>query len=240
MDKRLEKWRMTEEESALLGAAAAFLSFSDCKLILHSPMWCASITERKAAERCPSCAGRIFSTFEEEKNLVFGGRDKLIAAVRDAGLCENDHLLGVALQCGPALVGDDIEGICHTVTDVPIAVSDASGFSGEFSKGWANAMIAALKAANTKALDKIPGLVNLIGVSIFEREENDRLKGVFEKLEAEGMKINCVLGAANSQWSDLANWRRAEKNIVLHSRGQEVAKWLENAWQEPWLVMNSE
>ncbi|MCI5836482.1 MAG: nitrogenase component 1 [Veillonellaceae bacterium] len=234
MDKSLSRWRMAEDDAALLGAAAAFLSFEDCKLVLHSPMWCASITARELVSSYPASAGRIFSTFVTEKDLLFGSENKLVAAVKDANLCADDHLLGVAVNCAPALVGDDVEGICRSVTDTPVAVADASGFSGEFDAGWASAMLAALKKQRIPPREKVPNSVNLIGVAASDQEEMAMCEKVRTELEAAGIRVNYILGAAGTRWQDLVHWRQAMKNIVLSPRGEVIAARMLAAWGEPW------
>lgn len=69
---------------------------------------------------------------------------------------------GVAVNCGPALMGDDIEGICQSVMDIPVCVSDASGFNGDADRGWSDAMISLLRKVPHFSEKKQAGKVNVI------------------------------------------------------------------------------
>lgn len=80
---KLERWRVCQEETAIAGAAAAFLSISDLGLILDSPMWCSALTARRIAESEPLWARRMYSTLIEENDLVFGAKKKLLQVAQD-------------------------------------------------------------------------------------------------------------------------------------------------------------
>ena len=71
----LAKWRPAEALPAITGAAAAFLSIAGAKVILHSPMWCAAITEMRLEAVGMPCDG-LFSSFVEEDDSSSAGRKR--------------------------------------------------------------------------------------------------------------------------------------------------------------------
>ena len=137
----LAKWRPAEALPAITGAAAAFLSIVGAKVILHSPMWCAAITEMRLEAAGVPCEG-LFSTFVEEDDLFFGGEEALREEHLEAQMARGDALLWIAVNCAPALIGDDVRGVAVAFADgVPVAVAEAGGFTGEFEDGYAKAFL---------------------------------------------------------------------------------------------------
>lgn len=220
---KLDRWRVCKEETALAGAAAAFLSISDLGLVLDSPMWCSALTSRRIAEYEPLWARRMYSTLTEENDLVFGAKKKLLQVVQDMQQEADYAVMGVAVNCGPALMGDDIEGICRSVTDVPVCVSDASGFTGDGNQGWADAMISLLRKVS-RFSEKKGGAVNVLGQCVFD---------------AGGAGVENVLfipGCQPMKYEELARLSEAEMNLVVHPRGLAVARWLQEHAHVPYSI----
>ena len=165
---KLDRWLVCKEETAMAGAAAAFLSISDLGLVLDSPMWCSALTARRIAECEPLWARRMYSTLIEENDLVFGAKKKLLQVAQDMRQEADYAVMGVAVNCGPALMGDDIEGICQSVMDIPVCVSDASGFNGDADRGWSDAMISLLCKVPHFSAKKQAGKINVIGPCILD------------------------------------------------------------------------
>lgn len=84
---KLDRWNVCKEETALVGAASAFLSISDLGLILDSPLWCSALTYRKILEYYPLWNKRIYSTLIEENDLVFGTKKTFRSCTRYAARC---------------------------------------------------------------------------------------------------------------------------------------------------------
>lgn len=213
---KLDRWRVCKEETAMARAAAAFLSISDLGLILDSPMWCSALTSRRIAECEPLWARRMYSTLIEENDLVFGAKKKLLQAAQDMRQEADYAVMGVAVNCGPALMGDDIEGICRSVTGVPVCVSDASGFAGDADRGWSDAMISLLSKVPRFSEKKQAGKVNVIGQCILDPASDESWENVL-----------FVPGCQPMKYEELARLSEAEMNLVVHPRGLAVARWLQ-------------
>lgn len=220
---KLDRWRVCKEETAMAGAAAAFLSISDLGLVLDSPMWCSALTSRRIAEYEPLWTRRMYSTLTEENDLVFGAKKKLLQVVQDMQQEADYAVMGVAVNCGPALMGDDVEGICQTVTSLPVCVSDASGFAGDADQGWSDAMISLLSKVS-RFSEKKGGAVNILGQCVFDVGAADVENVLF------------IPGCQPMKYEELARLSEAEMNLVVHPRGLAVARWLQEHTHVPYRI----
>ena len=233
---RLAKWRPAENLPAITGAAAAFLSVAGAKVVLHSPMWCAAITEMRLEAWGIPCEW-LFSTFVEENDLFFGGEEALRQTLLEARVAKGDALLGVAVNCAPALIGDDVRGICTAFAPgVPVAVAEAGGFTGEFDDGYGKAFLAVLEALSPKMRPRAVRAVNLIGVSPMEENAAEKLTEIKRQLFRRGIEVHLTFGAPGTTVESIREAGRAALNVVLHEgRGQGIAAWLKEHLGQPLL-----
>ena len=230
--ERLYKWRVSKDETEMTGAAAVLLSISDLGLILHSPLWCSALTSRKIARYQPSWNQRLYSTFVEEEDLVFGSKKKLEAALQKIKQNDPCSLIGVAVNCAPALVGDDIEGICNSVIHRPVVVVDAGGFSGEADQGWSDGMLGLLKKVSSFSDKRYVDTINLIGGAIYDASSQGRIAQ--QKIKNPDMQCR-IPGYEEMRFAELSRLSEASLNIVLHPRGLEIARWMKNNCDQPYV-----
>ena len=233
----LAKWRPAEALPAITGAAAAFLSVAGAKVILHSPMWCAAITEMRLEAVGIPCAG-LFSTFVEEDDLFFGGEEALREALLEAQVARGDALLGVAVNCAPALIGDDVRGVAAAFADgVPVAVSEAGGFTGEFDDGYEKAFLAVLETLSLSRMDKKPNTVNLIGFSAVDHNAIGTLQELKRLFSLARIKTNLVLGEPETSLESIRQAGCARLNVIVHeTRGGEIARFLKARLGQPFIT----
>ena len=233
----LAKWRPAEALPAITGAAAAFLSVAGAKVILHSPMWCAAITEMRLEAVGIPCAG-LFSTFVEEDDLFFGGEEALREALLEAQVARGDALLGVAVNCAPALIGDDVRGVAAAFADgVPVAVAEAGGFTGEFDDGYEKAFLAVLETLSLSRMDKKPNTVNLIGFSAVDHNAIGTLQELKRLLSLARIKTNLVLGEPETSLESIRQAGCARLNVIVHeTRGGEIARFLKARLGQPFIT----
>ena len=231
---RLAKWRPAEALPAITGAAAAFLSIAGAKVILHSPMWCSAITEMRLEAWGIPCEW-LFSTFVEENDLFFGGEEALRQTLLEARVAKGDALLGVAVNCAPGLIGDDVRGICTAFAPgVPVAVVEAGGFTGEFDDGYGKAFLAVLEALRPVPCPPTSRTVNLIGFSPLEKHAAENLAEIKRQLFRRGIEVHLTFGAPGTTVESIREAGRAALNVVLHEgRGQGIAAWLKEHLGQP-------
>lgn len=132
---------------------------------------------------------------------------------------------GVAVNCGPALMGDDIEGICQSAMDIPVCVSDASGFTGDADRGWSDAMISLLRKVPHFSEKKQAGKINVIGQCILDPASDESWENVL-----------FIPGGQPMKYEELARLSEAEMNLVVHPRGLAVARWLQEHAHVPYSI----
>lgn len=233
----LAKWRPAEALPAITGAAAAFLSIAGAKVILHSPMWCAAITEMRLEAAGVPCEG-LFSTFVEEDDLFFGGEEALRQALLEAQMARSDALLGIAVNCAPALIGDDVRGVAVAFADgVPVAVAEAGGFTGEFDDGYEKAFLAVLEALSLSRMDKKTNTVNLIVFSAVDHKAIGTLQELKRLLSLARIKTNLVLGEPETSLESIRQAGCARLNVIVHeARGGKIARFLKAQLGQPFIT----
>ena len=177
----------------------------------------------------------LFSTFIEDDDLFFGGEEALRHTLLEARVGRGDALLGVAVNCAPALIGDDVRGISSAAAaGVPVAVAEAGGFTGEFDDGYGKAFLAVLEALRPGPCPPTPETVNLIGFSPLEEHAAENLAEIKRQLFRRGIEVHLTFGAPGTTVESIKKAGRAALNVVLHEgRGQGIAAWLKEHLGQP-------
>lgn len=220
---RLDKWKVATDETALFGATSALLSVSDMGVILDSPLWCSALTSRKVQMIRPSWEKRLYSTLIEENDLVFGAKKKLIHTTQTMLADEKYSCIAAVLNCGPALVGDDVTGIIESVTNSPVITVDAGGFTGEVDQGYSDAMISILNIIPSFS-DQKKDKKNLLGMAIYDTRNVSCDEYLF------------MPGYKEMSFSDISKLTEATENVVVHPRGLAMAKWLHDKYEQKFVL----
>ena len=177
----------------------------------------------------------LISTFIEDDDLFFGGEEALWQTLLEARVGRGDALLGVAVNCAPALIGDDVRGIASAAAaGVLVAVAEAGGFTGEFDDGYGKAFLAVLEALSPKMCPPTPGTVNLIGFSPLEEHAAENLAEIKRQLFRRGIEVHLTFGAPGTTVESIREAGRAALNVVLHEgRGEAIAAWLKERLGQP-------
>ena len=164
----------------------------------------------------------LFSTFIEDDDLFFGGEEALRHTLLEARVGRGDALLGVAVNCAPALIGDDVRGISSAAAaGVPVAAAEAGGFTGEFDDGYGKAFLAVLEALRPGPCPPTPETVNLIGFSPLEEHAAENLAEIKRQLFRRGIEVHLTFGVPGTTVESIRKAGRAALNVVLHEgRGQ--------------------
>jgi nitrogenase molybdenum-cofactor synthesis protein NifE len=114
---------------------------TDAFHIVHGPIGCASYTWdiRGSLSSGPQLYRNSFSTDLRERDVVFGGAEKLAAAIDEVMGAYAPKLIFVYATCIVGVIGDDVEAVCreaerkHGIRAIPVK---APGFSGNKSTGY--------------------------------------------------------------------------------------------------------
>lgn len=123
------------------GARVVLNPITDALHIVHGPIGCASYTWdiRGSLSSGSELYRNSFSTDLRERDVVFGGAEKLAAAIDEAAERYAPKLIFVYATCIVGVIGDDVEAVCrraeqkHGIRVIPVK---APGFSGTKSQGY--------------------------------------------------------------------------------------------------------
>jgi nitrogenase molybdenum-cofactor synthesis protein NifE len=125
------------------GARVVLNPITDASHIVHGPIGCASYTWdiRGSLTSDSEIYRNSFSTDLRETDIVFGGGDKLTAAIDElmASARPKPKLVFVYATCIVGVIGDDLDAICSQAAKrygIRIIPVKAPGFSGTKSDGY--------------------------------------------------------------------------------------------------------
>lgn len=123
------------------GARVVLNPITDAYHIVHGPIGCASYTWdiRGSLTSDADVFRTSFSTDLREKDVIFGGEKKLIAAIEELIEMKNPKLIFVYATCIVGVIGDDVEAICSSMSKkyrIRVIPIKSSGFAGNKSLGY--------------------------------------------------------------------------------------------------------
>lgn len=132
------------------GARVVLNPITDAFHIIHGPIGCASYTWdiRGSLTSGSTVFRNSFSTDLREKDVVFGGTEKLRAAVDEVMQKYAPKLIFVYATCIVGVIGDDVEAVCRQAEKIygnRVIPVKAPGFSGTKSQGYKLACEAILR-----------------------------------------------------------------------------------------------
>jgi nitrogenase molybdenum-cofactor synthesis protein NifE len=150
------------------GARVVLNPITDAYHIVHGPIGCASYTWdiRGSLTSGEETFRNSFSTDLQEKDIIFGGEKKLIAAIDELVEKRNPKLIFVYATCIVGVIGDDVKAVCkdaekkYGIRVIPVM---SPGFAGNKSTGYKMACNALLEIiGEEKAAHKENG-INVLG-----------------------------------------------------------------------------
>lgn len=229
-----------------LGAQQTVLGIKRAIPIVHSgPGCCSKLSQALTTNSGHQGEGYVGGnsipcTNSSEKEVVFGGEEKLKDTIDGALKIMDGDLFVVLTGCTAEIVGDDVEQVISEYRDkgVPIVNAQTGGFIGNNYKGHEIVLQAIIKQLLESVRPKVKkGLVNVFSVVPFQntywRGDLEEIKSLLEKL---GLKVNILFGYQSKgieEWLDIPN---AEFNLVLSSWvGLDTVKLLKDKYGTPYL-----
>ncbi len=164
------------------------------------------------------CGGlTVPSTNVQEKEVVFGGLDRLREEIQTTLEVMEGELYFVITGCVTEVIGDDVKAVVNEFQNqgVPIIHAETGGFKGNSYYGYDLVLQALFRNYVKKDGPKVRKRVNVWGVvpfmDVFWR---GNLEGVRTLLEELGLEVNSFFTAADSL-DDIREAAQAELNIIL-------------------------
>lgn len=150
------------------GARVVLNPITDAYHIVHGPIGCASYTWdiRGSLSSGEEIFRNSFSTDLREKDVIFGGEERLKKAIDEISQEYSPKVIFVYATCIVGVIGDDIDAICKQMSNtyhIPVIPVKSAGFSGNKSTGYKMACNAILELLLPhKSEKKVPG-INILG-----------------------------------------------------------------------------
>jgi nitrogenase molybdenum-iron protein alpha chain len=215
--------------------------------ITHGPIGCGFyswLTRRnqtkpttdEEANFIPYC----FSTDMQDKNIVFGGEDKLKQAIREAYELFHPKAIAIFSTCPVGLIGDDVHRVARQMIEEIGGDINIFGFSCEGYRGVSqsaghhianNGLFKNLIGRDDEVRGSFKYRVNLLGEYNIGGDAFE-LERVFEKC---GINLVSTF-SGNSTIESFENAHTADLNMVMcHRSINYVAEMMETAFGIPWI-----
>ena len=232
--------------SCALGAQQTVLAIPRAIPILHSGPGCsAKIHGALATSSGYQGEGyvggsHIPCTNSGEKEVVFGGEQRLDETIYGSLKVLKGDLFVVLTGCTSEVVGDDVESITskYRREGYPIVNAETGGFKGNNYFGHELVLQAIIKQLIGDVVPTVKkGVVNVFSVVPFQNQNwRGDLQEIKQLLNSIGLEVNILFGyesAGISEWRDIPN---AEFNLILSPWvGVETAELLKKKYNTPYL-----
>lgn len=180
------------------------------------------------------------STNITEKHVIFGGSSRLREQIKNTVRILDGELYFVLSGCAPDLVGDDSKAMTEEIREqgYPAVYLQTPGFLGNAYLGYQSTVktiIDFIIDQTTTKPSKTKGLVNVFGIVPGQDSfwQGDLLQ-LGKILSSVGLTPNTLLGAGQT----MENWKQipeAELNLVFSPWGQDIAMYLEDRYETPYI-----
>lgn len=154
---------VSQRACVFCGSRVVLYPIADALHLVHGPIGCAAYTWdiRGALSSGPELHRLSFSTDLRERDVIFGGEEKLKKALRELIERYRPKAAFVYSTCIVGIIGDDLEAVSKGVaaeTGIPVLPVQSEGFKGNKRAGY---------EAACKALSRLVGTGDTTGISPF-------------------------------------------------------------------------
>jgi nitrogenase molybdenum-cofactor synthesis protein NifE len=160
---------VSQRACVFCGARVVLYPIADALHLIHGPVGCAVYTWdiRGALSSGPQLHRLSFSTDLQEKDVIFGGEEKLYLALTELIDRHNPKAAFVYSTCIVGLIGDDLDSVCARVSEekgISVIPVQSEGFKGNKRAGYEAACKALFRLVGTGDTNNIsPYSLNIMG-----------------------------------------------------------------------------
>jgi len=168
-DKESLAGAVSQRACVFCGSRVVLYPIADALHLVHGPIGCAAYTWdiRGALSSGPELHRLSFSTDLQEKDVIFGGEEKLYQALVELIDRHKPAAAFVYSTCIVGIIGDDLAGVCKKVSEekgIPVIPVQSEGFKGNKRAGYNAACQAMFQLVGTGSTEGIsPHSVNILG-----------------------------------------------------------------------------
>jgi nitrogenase molybdenum-cofactor synthesis protein NifE len=186
---------VSQRACAFCGSRVVLYPIADALHLVHGPIGCAAYTWdiRGSMSSGPELHRLSFSTDLRERDVIYGGEDKLRSSLATLIAKYSPKAAFVYSTCIVGVIGDDVEAICRSAseeTGIPVIPVRSEGFKGTKMDGYAAACdaLATLVGTGQGPAPEGPS-INLMGEFNLAGEAWT-MRGYFERM---GVKVIATL-----------------------------------------------
>ncbi len=160
---------VSQRACVFCGSRVVLYPIADALHLVHGPIGCAAYTWdiRGALSSGPELHRLSFSTDLQEKDVIFGGEEKLHRALIELIDRHGPKAAFVYSTCIVGIIGDDLAAVCRRVSkekELPVIPVQSEGFKGNKRAGYHAACKAMFELVGTGDVSGISPLsVNILG-----------------------------------------------------------------------------
>jgi len=208
---------------------------ADALHLIHGPIGCAAYTWdiRGSLSSGPQLHRLSFSTDLQERDVIFGGEDKLTKSLDELIDLHHPKAAFVYTTCIVGVIGDDVEKICELMSEkkgIPVIPVQSPGFMGTKKDGYRIACEALFKLIGRGNKPIQEHSINIVGDFNLAGE----LWMLLEYYKQIGVNVCCTL-TGDGRVEDLENAHHAALNVVQCSGSMSyLAVMMEKEYGIPW------
>jgi nitrogenase molybdenum-iron protein beta chain len=163
-----------------------------------------------------ACGYAMPSTNTLEKQVVFGGEERLREQIKTTLEIIDADIYFVISGCTVGLIGDDIRAVVNEFSgsEKPVIFAETSGFKGDTYRGYDIAYKSMIDQLTVRSKKRTKGVVNLLGiVPLMDAFWQGNINEIVRLLQRIGLKVN--LSGNGDTVEKIRNASKVELNIVL-------------------------
>ncbi len=161
---------VSQRACVFCGSRVVLYPIVDAVHLVHGPAGCAAYTWdiRGTVSSGPELHRLSFTTDLRERDVIFGGAEKLERGLRALIARYHPKAAFVYATCIVGVIGDDVDGVCNKIaaeTGIPVLPVRSEGFRGSKKDGYAAACDALARLIGTLEPDAPvpPHSINILG-----------------------------------------------------------------------------
>ena len=214
-DKTSLAGSVSQRACVFCGSRVVLYPVADALHLVHGPVGCAAYTWdiRGALSSGPELHRMSFSTDLREKEVIYGGEEKLYAALTELIPAYKPRAAFVYATCIVGLIGDDVAAVCRKVAveqGIPVIPVHSEGFRGTKKDGYAAACNALAQLIGRDNSGEAPEFaINILG-DFNVAGETWLIKEYYREMGVE--VVSCMTG--DGRVEEIRRAHRASLNVV--------------------------
>jgi nitrogenase molybdenum-cofactor synthesis protein NifE len=214
-DKTSLAGSVSQRACVFCGSRVVLYPIADALHLVHGPVGCAAYTWdiRGALSSGPELHRMSFSTDLREKEIIYGGEEKLYAALTELIPAYKPKAAFVYATCIVGLIGDDVAAVCRKVASeqgILVIPVHSEGFRGTKKDGYAAACNALLHLVRQDNTGEAPQFgINILG-DFNVAGETWLIKDYYRETGVD--VVSCITG--DGRIDEIRRAHRASLNVV--------------------------